>query len=538
MKQLSAETTWKRVQAEVSRQRDLIQRLYQRRILVYQQVIQFQEKIQTLVEKKKSALSSEDYTAAEAAHTQEVGIKQKLEKLFVTEVDDLDQAIHQSWKDMEGIVFRESEAATALAEACRESKEDRQNQLIKFNIDTERMHEKALQKINSERADIDKEKSEIAFEVEMWEQSNAEFRDSLNDIAHDERVKKDELTAKMDQVQVEIDELTMRLGNLRRQYEDYKSEITQLENVIENATSEFAPEKDHYTSEWRIIQQRKDDVDARATRLDEEDADIQRQMKRQTQDKARGQADLEALEERMKFVSDRANDGKKGLENLSRVFMDIVETRDQLVSSKKLELSRARHRLAEFSRSTDSMQTKTVAAQQRLEEIDESAAHMKSQLVGLERQKKVAAEMGQFQRAAKVAAHIKTIALSLDKSDETRQYQQSQVEANEAAMHSQMEEFEKIKRDFEQLEHQTGMDILSILEKSKIELAETDLSLELIPQLKLLIDNELRSLDLNIESTRCRLKLSEPTQMTVDHTLFKDDEGDNDDQYHTNDVSL
>ncbi|KAF7724412.1 hypothetical protein EC973_001076 [Apophysomyces ossiformis] len=522
MKHLSAETTWKRVQAEVSRERNQAERLYNRRTLVYQQAIQLQDKIQVLAEKKKAAISSEDYSAADTAHAQQKKLKEKLDHLTFTEMDKLNQEIHQSWKNIERLVTEEVEAVKALSEACGEEKEDRLNQMMKFNIDNESFHEKTLQQVNTQRADIEKEKSEIAFEIEMWEQSHAEFRDSLNDIARDERFKKEELIVKMDGIQIEIDELTNRLDKLRQQYKEYQSQIGELDAEIENATKEYAPEQEQYDAEWKAIQKRKQNIEARSADLDWKDADIQRQMEKQVQTRKRGEAEIEALQKRIRMASERASHGRKEIQEISSVFVDIIKARDQSISLKKQELSKVRQQLKECSKSVDTMQSQIILSQQRLEELDGSISHAKLQLASLERQKKVAAEMGQFQQAAKITANIKSMISKLEKVQQSRQSQQAQVETDEAAMHEKMEMFKTAKRTFKQTEHQTAFDIIAILENSKAELTNISLSAASTPQLNFLVEAELASLDLCIESMRCCFKLSKKSETETAGLLLED----------------
>ena len=100
--------------------------------------------------------------------------------------------------------------------------------------------------------------------MEMWEQSDSEFKNKMDELVHKERSKKNELILKMKTVQTEIDELMARLGELQQERDEHEAEIHQLDIKIHDTTNQYMPEKEALEDDYLVVQQRKDAIEKRS----------------------------------------------------------------------------------------------------------------------------------------------------------------------------------------------------------------------------------------------------------------------------------
>lgn len=74
-------------------------------------------------------------------------------------------------------------------------------------MDYERRHEQEIQRIRGQRAAVEQEKSEVAFDLKMWQESSDELDNRIDELVHQERTKKNRLLDKVQEAQVKIQRL-------------------------------------------------------------------------------------------------------------------------------------------------------------------------------------------------------------------------------------------------------------------------------------------------------------------------------------------
>ncbi|KAI9497437.1 hypothetical protein BDB00DRAFT_804439 [Zychaea mexicana] len=526
--QLSAETTWRRLQAEKEREKDKIQRCYNKRVLIHEQIIQLQKEIQDLKAKAIEALDAEDYLQSQAFQTQQLKLTDKLWDIFNNTENQVEQQIHACWKTLADILAKETEAAKKLADACKFTKDERERQFLKYHIDNERKYEEKLQQINQQRGKIDEEKSEIAFDMEMWEQSNTEFKNKMDELVCKERSKKNALTRKMRTVQNEIDELMARLGELQQERDGYEAEIHQLDIVIHETTGQYGPEKKGLEDDYLAVHRRKQAAEKKSAQLDREDEMLYREMERHSKDNEKEKSELEALEKQIIVATEKLEQGQEEYDAVLTTFHEYVQSRDELVLDNKQAMVRAHQGVTARIVSIEAKRREAYAAQCRLEEQEGAIHQLKAQLGSLKRQKKLAVGTGQLQLAAEAAAQAKSIEATLVDSEAIRVDRQSTVDECLAQLREGEYQMETLKKECSDIQQKSGTEMITIFQKSKesmIKLKQQTLH----PQLQLLVDLELANLSARILSAKCRLDNGDVNSSS---------DGDSDDKVDINLVSI
>ncbi|KAG2227691.1 hypothetical protein INT45_004733 [Circinella minor] len=445
--QLSAETTWKRIQAEKEREKDKIQRCYNKRVLIHEQMIQLQKEIKNIEIKTKEAMDSEDYLQAQTLEQQQTKLTEKLWDVFGHTEEQVEQQIHTCWKTLADLLAKETEAAKKLANACKHTKDERERQLLKYHIDNERKYEEKLQQINQQRGKLDEEKSEIAFDMEMWEQSNTEFKNKMDELVHKEKSKKNEVTLKMKNVQMEIDELMERLGELQQKRDEYEAEIHQLDITMHETTNQYVPEKEALENDHILVQQRKHTIEKKSIQLDREDEHLYREMEQLTKDEERGKNELDSLQEQITMATKQLEQGQEEHDAILNIFHEYIQSRDDLVINKKQAMIQAHNSVTHQIKSSETKRHQLYTAQCRLEDQESTIQNLKSQLNSLNRQKKLAVETRQLQLAAEARSQIQSIESTLIDSEAIRDDRQKSVDKSLVLLRDEEYQMEKLKKE-------------------------------------------------------------------------------------------
>jgi len=127
--------------------------------------------------KKQQALDTEDF---EAAHKYAI-LKEKIY-----------------------ILQQESQYAEQMAKCCQEVEEERRRRFETFAADKERLHKDTIKRMEQQRAAIESEKSEIAFDLDMWSQNHTDLDERMEEAVQEEVKRKKTLEATSESIQVRI----------------------------------------------------------------------------------------------------------------------------------------------------------------------------------------------------------------------------------------------------------------------------------------------------------------------------------------------
>lgn len=477
---------------------DVLQRYYNKRAKVHKQLGQLRQSIDDIKKQLKQALANEDYQEAETMQHQLETMTTKWWDLFSTVHEQLDQQIYDGWQRLATLVIRETNAATKLADASQLLREEREQQQLQQQIQHEHIYNERLQAIHEEREEIEKEQSEIAFEVEMWEQSHTEYKSRVDEIVYKEKRQKEQLMTKVQDTQNEIDELMSRLADLQQQQDEYRDEIQQLDRRMEEATREYLPEKDALEKDRLHIQERRRILEEKTNDIDRRDEELHRYMEQQSREQERGTKELESLMDQISIVGEQASQGEEHASQLVKVLDTLIKTRDMQVVEKKKTMIQARQRVVQQLQSVESTRRQAYAARCDMEQQEEQLERLEAQLKSLQRHKQVAVETGQLGKAARAANQIKLA------EDNWRQAQSILTEKQQIAkdvmarLTEQEKEVNALEETCAKIESELGVEIVEALEDFKEKLSDQRIN----TLLERLVDLECDTLNLEIETMK------------------------------------
>lgn len=155
--------------------------------------------ISAIAHEKQQALDSENY---EAAHKYAVQ-GEKMEKDYADLLSrNFQDRIRKEWEQLICILQQESQDAETMARCCQEVKDERRRRFETFAADKERSHKEIVKQMEQQRAAIESEKSEIAFDLDMWSQNHTDLDERMEEAVQAEVKRKKSLEATSATIQV------------------------------------------------------------------------------------------------------------------------------------------------------------------------------------------------------------------------------------------------------------------------------------------------------------------------------------------------
>ncbi|KAF1800764.1 hypothetical protein FB192DRAFT_1121525 [Mucor lusitanicus] len=189
---LQASTRWQKIQKKKSTQVQRIKKQYEDQIKYQKMVHEMKNEISAIAHEKQQALDSENY---EAAHKYAVQ-GEKMEKDYADLLSrNFQDRIRKEWEQLICILQQESQDAETMARCCQEVKDERRRRFETFAADKERSHKEIVKQMEQQRAAIESEKSEIAFDLDMWSQNHTDLDERMEEAVQAEVKRKKSLEA-------------------------------------------------------------------------------------------------------------------------------------------------------------------------------------------------------------------------------------------------------------------------------------------------------------------------------------------------------
>ncbi|KAI7865167.1 hypothetical protein BDF14DRAFT_1827890 [Spinellus fusiger] len=422
---------------------------------------------------KEEALGMENYLAAEASCIKRDRLNQHMYELFVSVMGPLDHQLHQAWGSFATVLIKESEITETWAITAQQAMTERNEKLTKVDTSYRQHYETKLQTISTKRAEAEQEKSEIAFDLDMWEQSDSEFQEKISERVHNEQEEREKLLVKEQTLQEEINALVECVEQLKRQREGCIARLEQLESIVQEKTAEFAPEQSTHRDEYVSINKRMKDTEERCTELDQEGSELHYQLNQHTKEIERERELLKTKEKDTIDALGQAERNRKSATIIHHILFNTLETGDQVMKEKKQAIVQAQEAFLQYKKEIESLQHRVYTSQQKLDGLNETIEHTEFQLKSLSRQKRLAVENGQFQNAATAAARITAIEGSLEIATKKREVQEMKVIKAQETLKEYENKVFAVEREFTALEMEAGSIIVKELKKAKASIKET-----------------------------------------------------------------
>ncbi|KAL9545346.1 hypothetical protein MBANPS3_007195 [Mucor bainieri] len=506
---LQASTRWQKIQKKKLMQMQRIKQHYEDQMKYQKTVHEIKDELDAIDGMKRQALDSEDY---EAAHKHAIR-DEKMKKDYADLLSrNFQNQIRREWEQLIHILQQESQDAENMAKCCLEVKDERQRRFETFAADKKRLHEETVKQMEQQRAAIESEKSEVAFDLDMWNQNHTDLDERMEEAVLAEVKRKKLLEATSTTIQQNIEELRQKLKRLESEQLTVNNELQDIEAVIKGKLAVFKEEVDEDSNEKKTIEARQEEIQQKLNSLDEQDAKIERDMEDQKATQNMNKRELEHLLTQMGQADERAQSSKTEQNNLQDLLNSVIEKRDQTVAQHNAAIRRSRESIARKNQEINSIQDELYQCEQACIDLEENSTKITIKLKNLDKLKKLAIENDQFEKAGALSLKIKAAQSSLMRLEESENHQDGislvndrlSIAKNELAILEQ----ELIAMENEQsMYHEVK---LRNRTRSLISFQETKLGLvleQLEQQLtKTLQDESLNGLDTLITFAKCELQ--------------------------------
>ncbi|KAL7326521.1 hypothetical protein PS15p_208851 [Mucor circinelloides] len=414
---LQASTRWQKIQKKKSMQVQRIKKYYQDQIKYQYMAHEVKNEIDEVDHKKQQALDTEDF---EAAHKYAIR-KEKMEKDY----EDLSSRnfhdhIRKEWDQLICILQQESQHAEQMAKCCQEVEEERRRRFETFAADKERLHKDTIKRMEQQRAAIESEKSEIAFDLDMWSQNHTDLDERMEEAVQEEVKRKKTLEATSASIQLSIDELRQKLKQLESEQLTVNNELKGVEAIIKDKLDAFSEEVAVDNTEKKTIEERQEEIKQKLNLLDEQDAKIERDMEGQKATQQSNEQDLEHLITQKKKANERVESSKTEQSILKDLSSSMIQNRDTMVAQHKAEIKRYQKSIAHKSQEIKSIQDELYQCEQACIDLEENSTKITIKLKSLDKLKKLAIENGQFEKAGALSVKIKAAQSYLMRLEESK----------------------------------------------------------------------------------------------------------------------
>ncbi|KAG0224498.1 hypothetical protein BGX31_007981 [Mortierella sp. GBA43] len=219
--------------------------------------------------KQEEAVKSEQFEEAESATAALRLVQERIQKLegHYTETDCTDE-LGKSITEMHQAVMQELDQ---MKQTKEKEQENRRQEL-------QRIHEGEIERIQSERDEIERERSDIALEEDFLGKNEAELLEQMDEETRAEQEELDNLKAKRNATRAEIQELTKKLEQLNNEDKEHGRGIEAIQQKIAAITRQFDGKAKEVSNGKEVLGSRSDAVQQKSRELDRQEVNVQKQM--------------------------------------------------------------------------------------------------------------------------------------------------------------------------------------------------------------------------------------------------------------------
>ncbi|CAO3680094.1 unnamed protein product [Umbelopsis ramanniana] len=464
---VSSESSLKRIQTETNRHISSLSAIFENQGKAYRQLEQLYNTLRSLELKEDDCLQEEDFVRADAVHADWEKTSKQIHYTETEKLKELNKDFDKSWSSLSKLMRQESDAAAKAAEACVVVKEARERSLEQYVTDTNNLQRQKMKEIMDLRALIDKEKSENAFDYEMWEKAESEYLEKVDDLVHEEKKDRDSWYNHQQEIESEIEELLRKVNALKQSRDECVEKIKQLDATIDRAIAVHGPEKETLNYELELVVKRKADIDARSAQIDEQEGKLQRMQEKHDKDTRRQESEIEALGQKIGESRDRANIGQEDADEIDRIMRNLVSDFEKLVEPKVADLASHQRQSDEQRSKVDRLSAQLVTTKSKLQRLSKDIMIVEAQLPDLEEQKSMAVGGRDFKMAAKMSSKIKNLKGALEQSVLQKEELQQTVAKADLELKDARQTLQNMVRQRKEAERTTGEDVLQAIQQCR-----------------------------------------------------------------------
>ncbi|CAG8638243.1 13402_t:CDS:2, partial [Racocetra fulgida] len=292
----STELELKRMENELKQIVDVQLVVFQKRNKIHGQLVELWKTMKILETDQTNALTNEDYVQADKLTHDIQELNNKI-KTFCGVLPGIEQTLNELREKQVKYLKSQSETNKTLEKELVKKKKKEEDAHKQYAVDMENLRNIETKQINEMRKEIDKENSEIVFGLDIWNKGVADLNERIEERVRDEKLERESLLKKRENVQTQIAELLQRLEKLRAEEKSYTRQITDVDLQIESITNEFNAERDENSREKIELDRRKHE-----RHVEETETHLHQRLEHYRKRQETSQVQLESLEQRISEI--------------------------------------------------------------------------------------------------------------------------------------------------------------------------------------------------------------------------------------------
>ncbi|CAJ0826735.1 1324_t:CDS:10 [Entrophospora sp. SA101] len=426
--------------------------LYDNRNEIYRNLIENWQKMKSLETDQANSLTKEDYAIADR-------LTQKNKRTTI---------IHDAEKEFILNGRLEKELST------QKNQED--EYLRQFKADMENLHTVEDSHINKLREEIEKERSNIVLDLDLWSKEESELNEKIDEKTRDEKLERDLL--------MKILDLLKQIEQLKIEENDFSQQIGAIDKKIESLSQEFNTDRESLAREKFELDKRGIEIENNLRLVDEQENKLHQRLEHYNKQYDSRRLELELLE---KHIAEIKINNKIYNEEFIEIekLVEMLKDRAQRDFDCEKEISNVRKKLEEIDSEVKRLTSKVIQDQQTYSTIQQDITAINTQIPSLEEQKKLAV------------------------SDERQKYlelKRSSLGIDQENLRKARENLEHYNLELVEIEEKIGSELREELQEILLQLrSKYDLSVEKnLTILQELLKHEIKGIEYRIENIKLR----------------------------------
>ncbi|CAI2168803.1 11742_t:CDS:10 [Funneliformis geosporum] len=450
-----------RMEVELQQILNIQSNVFQRKNSIYEQLAENFESVKSLEINQTSALSSEDYAKADKLTNEIQEIHHKINNLRGV-LPGLDQTLNELREKQVDYLKSKADIRRILEKELKKKKNEHIEACKLYDVDIENLRNVETKKIISEREEIEKAKSEIVFDEDLWSKSEVEFNERIEDHCRNEKSERETLSKKRENIRAEIKELMLRIERLRADENGYSKQISDIDLKIESITSEYSSEREGLLREKNELDNRKRELENKSGHVEEMDNQLHNRLDNYQKQRELSQKELTLLEKRIGEMGSMSKIHREEAIEIEKLIKHLRGRAQRDLDCEK-EISEIRAQMEEYDVEVKRLTSKVMHDKQTYSNVQQDISTIDTQIPALEEQKKLAVV------AARLATRIKDLQSTRDERTKFLKTKCSSLEQDQEDLKMARKKLEEYHSKLIEVEKNTGSDMFEELNESLLQ---------------------------------------------------------------------
>ncbi|CAG8726452.1 11251_t:CDS:2, partial [Cetraspora pellucida] len=344
----------------------------------------------------------------------------------------------------------------------------------------------------------------------IWNKGIADMNERIEERVRDEKLERESLLKKRENVQAQIAELLRRLEKLRTEEENYTRQITDIDLQIESITNEFNEERDENSREKNELDRRKQEIDNKTRHVEETETYLHQRLEHYRKGQETSQEQLESLEQRISAIRLMAKSYREEAIEVEKL-IEHLKDRSQRDNDCEKEIFDIRLQMEESDTEVKRLTSKVMHDQQTYSNIKQDISTIDTQIPALEEQKKLAVAGRDFKSAGRLANRIKDLQSTRDERTKFLETKRESLERDQEGLKASRKILEENTTKFAEAVKKIGAELEEELQESLLQLRSR---YDVANQQKLnilqgLLQNEIQGMEYRINHVRMKYSIGD-----------------------------